>query len=92
MEIEYLQRLDELHTVAAVQLFPCHLTDQRVHVDGVNDLDVGKLLHNAADTTEDAVHGLAQIFTAVGGQQDHTFPICQPFQLGVGIIFAYRRF
>ena len=50
-----------MEPVEAVELLVRRLSDERVHVDGVDCLCVRMLLHHAADGAEHAVHGLAQV-------------------------------
>lgn len=59
VEVEHLERIDNAQAVEAVELLVRRLADERVHVDGVDRLGVGMLLHHAADGAEHAVHGLA---------------------------------
>lgn len=70
MEVEHLERVDDVQTVEAVELLVRRLADERVHVDGVDRLGVGVLLHHAADGAEHAVHGLAKVLAAVGRDED----------------------
>lgn len=65
MEVENLERVDDVQAVEAVELLVGGLSDERVHVDGVDSLGVGMLLHHAADGAEHPVHGLAQVLAAV---------------------------
>lgn len=59
VEVEHLERVDDVEPVEAVELLVGGLADERVHVDGVDCLGVGVLLHHAADGSEHAMHGLA---------------------------------
>lgn len=59
VEVEHLERVDDVEPVEAVELLVRCLADERVHVDGVDRLGIGMLLHHAADGAEHAVHGLA---------------------------------
>lgn len=65
VEVENLERVDDVKSVEAVELLVRRLADERVHVDGVDCLCVRMLLHHAADGAEHAVHGLAQVLAAV---------------------------
>lgn len=65
VEVENLERVDDVQAVEAVELLVGGLSDERVHVDGVDSLGVGMLLHHAADGAEHAVHRLAQVLAAV---------------------------
>ena len=58
VEVENLERVDDMQAIEAVKLLVRRLADERVHVDGVDRLGVGVLLHHAADGAEHAVHGL----------------------------------
>lgn len=58
VEVENLERVDDMQAIEAVELLMRRLADERVHVDGVDRLGVGVLLHHAADGAEHAVHGL----------------------------------
>lgn len=82
VEVEHLERVDDVKSVEAVELLMSCLTDERVHVDGVDRLGVGVLLHHAADGAEHAVHGLAQVLAAVRRDEDEAGAL-GPLQLGV---------
>ena len=88
VEVEHLERVDDVKAVEAVQFLMCRLADERVHVDGVDRLGVGVLLHHAADGAEHAVHGLAQVLAAVRRDEDKAGAL-RPLELGVGIALAH---
>lgn len=88
VEVEHLERVDDTQAVEAVELLVGRLADERVHVDGVDRLGVGVLLHHAADGAEHAVHGLAQVLAAVRRDEDEAGAL-RPLELGVGISLAY---
>lgn len=88
VEVENLERIDDVKAVEAVQLLMRRLADERVHVDGVDRLGVGVLLHHAADGAEHAVHGLAQVLAAVRRDQDEAGAL-GPLELGVGVALAH---
>lgn len=88
VEVEHLERIDDVQTVEAVELLVRGLADERVHVDGVDRLGVGVLLHNAADGAEHAVHGLAQVLAAVR-RDEYESGALRPLELGVGIALAH---
>lgn len=88
VEVEHLERVNDVQTVEAVQLLMCRLADERVHVDGVNRLSVGVLLHHTADGSEHAVHGLAQVLAAVRRDEDESGAL-RPLELGVRVPLAH---
>lgn len=88
VEIEHLERVDNVQAVEAVELLVRRLADERVHVDGVDRLGVGMLLHHAADGAEHAVHGLAQVLAAVRRNEDEAGAF-RPLELGVGVALAH---
>lgn len=88
VEVEHLERIDDMEPVEAVQLLMCRLADERVHVDGVDRLGVGVLLHHAADGAEHAVHGLAQVLAAVRRDEDESGAL-RPLELGVRVPLAH---
>ena len=88
VEVEHLERVDDVQAVEAVELLVGRLADERVHVDGVDRLGVGVLLHHAADGAEHAVHGLAQVLAAVRRDEDEA-GAPRPGELGVGIPLAH---
>lgn len=88
MEVEHLERVDDVQAVEAVELLVRRLADDRVHVDGVDRLGVGVLLHHAADGAEHAVHGLAQVLAAVRRDEDEAGAL-SPLELGMGIALAH---
>ena len=88
VEVEHLERVDDVKAVEAVELLVRRLADERVHVDGVDRLGVGMLLHHAADGAEHAVHGLAQVLAAVRRDEDEAGAL-RPLELGVGVTLAH---
>lgn len=88
VEVEHLERVDDVEPAEAVELLVRSLADERVHVDGVDRLGVGMLLHHAADGAEHAVHGLAQVLAAVSRDEDEAGAL-RPLELGVGIALAH---
>lgn len=87
VEVENLERVDDMQPVEAVKLLVRRLADERVHVDGVDRLGVGVLLHHAADGAKHAVHGLAQVLATVRRDEDEAGAL-RPLELGVGIAIA----
>lgn len=88
VEVEYLERVDDVQAVEAVELLMGRLSDERVHVDGVDRLGVGVLLHHAADGAEHAVHGFAKVLAAVGRDENETGAL-GPLELGMGVPLAH---
>ena len=88
VEVEHLERVDDVQAVEAVQLLVRCLADERVHVDGVDRLGVGMLLHHAADGAEHAVHGLTQVLAAVRRDEDEAGAL-RPLELGMGVALAH---
>lgn len=88
VEVEHLERVDDVQAVEAVELLMGRLSDERVHVDGVDRLGVGVLLHHAADGAEHAVHGLAQVLAAVCRDEDEAGAL-RPLELGMGVALAH---
>ncbi len=88
VEVEHLERVDDVQAVETVELLVRRLADERVHVDGVDRLGVGMLLHHAADGAEHAVHGLAQVLAAVRRDEDEAGAL-GPIELGVGVALAH---
>lgn len=88
VEVEHLERVDDVQAVEAVQLLVRCLADERVHVDGVDRLSVGMLLHHAADGAEHAVHGLTQVLAAVRRDEDEAGAL-RPLELGMGVALAH---
>ena len=88
VEVEHLERVDDMQAVETIELLVGRLADERVHVDGVDRLGVGMLLHHAADGAEHAVHGLAQVLAAVRRDEDEAGAL-RPGELGVGIPLAH---
>lgn len=88
VEVENLERVDDVQSVEAVELLVRGLADERVHVDGVDRLGVRVLLHHAADGAEHPVHGLAQVLAAVRRNEDEAGAL-GPLELGVGVALAH---
>lgn len=88
VEVENLERVDDVQAVEAVELLVRRLADERVHMDGVDRLGVGVLLHHAADGAEHAVHRLAQVLAAVRRDEDEAGAL-GPLELGVGVAPAH---
>ena len=87
VEVEHLERVDDMQPVEAVKLLMRRLANERVHVDGVDRLGVGVLLHYAANGAKHAVHGLAQVLATVRRDEDEAGAL-RPLELGVGIAIA----
>ena len=88
VEVEHLERVDNMQAVEAVELLVGGISDERVHVDGVDRLGVGVLLHHAADGAEHAVHGLPKVLAAVRRDEDEAGAL-RPLELGVGVALAH---
>ena len=85
VEIQDFQRLDDVDALLAAQDLVGGLAHQGIHVDGVDGLDVGMLVHDAADGAEHVLHGLAQILPPVGRDHNQAAAL-RPFQLGMGVV------
>lgn len=88
VEVEHLERVDDVQAVEAVEFLVRRLADERVHVDGVDCLCVRMLLHHAADGAEHTVHGLAQVLAAVRRDEDKAGAL-GPIELGVGVALEH---
>lgn len=88
VEVEHLERVDDVQAVEAVELLVRGLADERVHVDRVDRLGVRVLLHHAADGAEHAVHGLAQVLAAVRRDEDEAGAL-RPLELWMGVALAH---
>lgn len=88
VEVEHLERVDDVKAVEAIELLVGGLTDEWVHVDGVDRLGVGVILHHAADGAKHAVHGLAQVLAAMGRDEDEAGAL-SPLELGMGVPLAH---
>lgn len=88
VEVEDLERIDDVQAVEAIELLVRRLADERVHVDGVDCLCVRMFLHHAADGAEHAMHGLAQVLAAVRRDEDEAGAF-GPGELGVGVPLAH---
>lgn len=88
VEVEHLERVDDVQAAEAVELLVGGLADERVHVDGVDRLGVRMLLHHAADGAEHAVHGLAEVLAAVRRDEDEARAL-RPVELGMGVPLAH---
>lgn len=88
VEVEHLERVDDVEPVKAVELLVGRLSDERIHVDGVDSLGVGMLLHHAADGAEHAVHGLAEVLAAVRRDEDEAGAL-GPVELRVRVSLAH---
>lgn len=88
VEVENLERVDDMQAVEAVKLLVRRLADERVHMDGVDRLGVGVLLHHATDGAEHAVHRLAQVLAAMGRDENEAGAL-RPLELGMGVPLAH---
>lgn len=88
VEVEHLERVDDVQAVEAVEFLVRRLADERVHMDGVDRLGVGVFLHHAADGAEHAVHGLAKVLAAMRRDEDEARAL-SPLELGMGIALAH---
>lgn len=88
VEVENLEWVDDVKPIEAVELLVRRLANERVHVDGIDRLGVGMLLHHAADGAEHAVHGLAQVLAAVRCDEDEAGAL-GPVELRMGVSLAH---
>ena len=88
VEVEHLERVDYAQPVEPVELGVRGRANLRVHVDGIDRLGVGVLLHHVADGAEHAVHGLAQVLAAVRRDEDEAAARC-PLQLRMRVALAH---
>lgn len=86
--IEHVKRFDDMDLRTVLQLFLRRLSDERIHVDGIDRPTVGMFVQNPPDRAEHPVHRFAQILPAVGGDEDKPV-ITRPFQLGMEIVFLH---
>ena len=89
MEIQHIQRLNEVNPVTVPQIFRRTASDGRVEMDGINGLHIGKFLGDPANGPEHLGHGLPQVFPPVGGDEDQA-GIRSPVQLRMGIGGPHR--
>ena len=85
VEIQHFQRLNDADPFLTTQNFIGSLPHHRIHVDGIDGLHIGMLIHDAPDCPKHIFHGLAQIFPPMGGDQDQT-AVSGPFQFRVGVV------
>lgn len=88
VEVEHFQRIDDVQPVEPVELGVRGRANLRVHVDGIDRLGIGVLLHHAADSAEHAVHGLAQVLAAMRRDEDEA-AAGSPLKLGVRVALAH---
>ena len=91
MEVENVERLYDMHSVAISKLFLSGFTNYGIHVDGVYRANVGMLVDDTADGAEHMVHGFSEVFSAVSRDYYKSLSV-SPFKLGMSIIFLYRSF
>lgn len=94
VEVHDPHGLHDPQAVEAVELGVGGPSHQRVHVYGVDGLDVGVLRHHAADGAEHAVHGLAQVLAAVRRYEDEAGALSPPedgVEDGARVSRAHRR-
>ena len=91
MEIQHVERLDDVDSLVVAEDRVRCLTHDRVHVDRIDRLDVGVLVHHTADRAKHVLHRLAEVLAAVGGDEDQP-TAGYPFQLGVTIVLPHRCF
>ena len=88
MEFHHLQGRNQTYPVTAAQLFSSGFLYQRVQVDGVHHFHIGKFLNDPANGPEHTVHGLSQVFPAVGGKYQQPGALC-PTQKLIGIVLPH---
>ena len=91
MEIQHVQRLNDVDTVVVAEFFIRRFADNRVHMNRIDHLDVRMLIHDSANRSEHVVHRFAQILAAMRCEHDQPAALC-PFQFRMGIVFSYRGF
>ena len=65
MEVQNIQRLDNVDAVITTKEFICNLTHDRVHVDRINCLHIRMFVHHTADCLEHVTHRLAKVLAAM---------------------------
>ena len=91
MEVEYIQRLDQMDTRIMTQHVIGHFAHGRIEVNGIYDLGIRKLVHQPFNHAEHLPHAVPQIFPAVGCQQNQAI-ISDTAQHVVLVRLGYRRF
>ena len=71
VHLVHRQRSDEVDAGMVVQILVGGLLDHRREVYGVDQLHLGEGIGNAVQGGHDVGHGLAVVFPAVAGDQDH---------------------
>ena len=87
MKVKHFKRLDNMNMITATKLLCCCFTYYGIHVDGIDSLNIGMLIHDATNRAEHIVHRFTEVFTAMCSNHNKAAAIC-PFQFRVVIIIT----
>lgn len=91
VEIKHIERLDDVDSLVVAEDRVRSLAHYGVHVDRVDRLDVGVLVHHAVNRAEHLPHRLTEVLATVGGNENQPTALC-PVEFGVTVVLAHRRF
>ena len=91
MEIQNIQRFNNVNSVVISQILICGFAHSRIHVNGIDCLNIRMLIHHMADCLKHVTHRLTEILTAMCSNHDQTAVLC-PFQFRVRIGFLHGGF
>ena len=91
VEIQHVERFDDVYSLIVAEDRVRSLAHDGVHMYRINRLDVGVLVHYAADRAEHMLHRFAEVLAAVGGDEDQPTAL-RPVEFGVMIVVAHGSF
>lgn len=91
VEIQHIQRLDNVQTFQPGQFFRRFLPNNWIQVNRVERLDIGVLCQYAANRAEHMVHSFAKVLPPMRGDENQAAAL-RPRQFRVGVIRANGSF
>lgn len=87
VEVDDFEWVNEFDVLIVAEDFLGDGLDFGIEVDWVNSFDVWEFIYDAFDGAENAAHGVAEVFAAMGGNEDEAV-LAEPIKYGVGIAFG----
>ena len=70
VEVQNIQRFDDMDSIIVTQIFVCDFTHDRIHVNRINCLHIRMLIHYTADCLKHVTHGENGFLCEEGNEQE----------------------
>ena len=88
MEVQNIQRFDNVNAIIVTQILVCDFAHSGIHVNWIDCLHIRMFIHYTADCLKHMTHWLTKVLAAMGSNHDQTAVLC-PFQFRVSIGFPH---